>query len=399
MTSEKVKFSGWHAVRVIGWGKEKGKDFWLCANSWGSDWGENGFFKIRRGTNEASCEEHGFFGVKWECATGEGVNEFGRCAPMSELEEVDGPAFSTEKPKTDAVTESSTTEKPGKPGKPEKPEKPEKCEKGEKRDENGECVPKSTKPPKTEKPPKTTVPTPTVPTTQSTPNSETTQSSAVLTTPMVCNSESQPEGHYWNTEANTCISCLMEFSNEYSDLKTYLEKMLDYASITSVADSTALRLEFNYQSSYENSDYGALGDEWKSILIKLTPDTVRNDRFLSVQVGDKIVYDIALKYFFHIPLQNGIEPSLFDPLFWLLRNQVDYELHSDNIWTNTMEREVENVMFGLDDVNCRDNFTPPPVTTTIEPTMCPSGFSGPGCEEYSCRESKWGKSYSAFRKN
>ncbi|KAL3101976.1 hypothetical protein niasHS_003385 [Heterodera schachtii] len=47
---------GGHAVKVIGWGVEKGQPYWLAANSWGDDWGEHGFFRIRRGTNEAEFE-------------------------------------------------------------------------------------------------------------------------------------------------------------------------------------------------------------------------------------------------------------------------------------------------------------------------------------------------------
>jgi cathepsin B len=30
---------GEHTVRVIGWGKELGLNYWLCANSWGMYWG------------------------------------------------------------------------------------------------------------------------------------------------------------------------------------------------------------------------------------------------------------------------------------------------------------------------------------------------------------------------
>ena len=37
---------GGHAVKMIGWGNEGGEDYWLCANSWGPSWGENGFFKM-----------------------------------------------------------------------------------------------------------------------------------------------------------------------------------------------------------------------------------------------------------------------------------------------------------------------------------------------------------------
>ena len=41
---------GGHAVKVIGWGKEDEKDYWLCANSWNTSWGDNGLFKIRMGS-------------------------------------------------------------------------------------------------------------------------------------------------------------------------------------------------------------------------------------------------------------------------------------------------------------------------------------------------------------
>lgn len=33
---------GGHAVKVLGWGEENGTPYWLVANSWNSDWGDNG---------------------------------------------------------------------------------------------------------------------------------------------------------------------------------------------------------------------------------------------------------------------------------------------------------------------------------------------------------------------
>lgn len=38
---------GGHAVRIVGWGVDAvAGEYWIVANSWGSSWGENGFFKI-----------------------------------------------------------------------------------------------------------------------------------------------------------------------------------------------------------------------------------------------------------------------------------------------------------------------------------------------------------------
>lgn len=49
---------GGHAVKLIGWGtSEEGEDYWLLANQWNRGWGDDGYFKILRGTNECGIEE------------------------------------------------------------------------------------------------------------------------------------------------------------------------------------------------------------------------------------------------------------------------------------------------------------------------------------------------------
>ncbi|KAI6653418.1 Cathepsin B [Oopsacas minuta] len=47
---------GGHAVKIIGWGVEDGTPYWTVANSWNADWGDKGFFKIRRGHDECGIE-------------------------------------------------------------------------------------------------------------------------------------------------------------------------------------------------------------------------------------------------------------------------------------------------------------------------------------------------------
>merc|ERR1712038_1715689 len=52
----KGKPLGGHAIRLLGWGEENGTPYWLVANSWNYDWGDNGTFKILRGKDHCGIE-------------------------------------------------------------------------------------------------------------------------------------------------------------------------------------------------------------------------------------------------------------------------------------------------------------------------------------------------------
>ncbi|XP_065222147.1 cathepsin B-like cysteine proteinase 4, partial [Planococcus citri] len=57
------KSLGGHAVKIIGWGEEYGVKYWLIANSWGENWGENGTFRIIRGENHCNIETGVYAGI------------------------------------------------------------------------------------------------------------------------------------------------------------------------------------------------------------------------------------------------------------------------------------------------------------------------------------------------
>jgi len=50
------KTLGGHAIKMIGWGVDNGTPYWICTNSWNDTWGEQGTFRILRGSNECGIE-------------------------------------------------------------------------------------------------------------------------------------------------------------------------------------------------------------------------------------------------------------------------------------------------------------------------------------------------------
>ena len=56
---------GSHAVLLVGWGEHESDDskvdYWVVKNSWGEDWGEQGYFRIKMG--ECFLAEAGYDGA------------------------------------------------------------------------------------------------------------------------------------------------------------------------------------------------------------------------------------------------------------------------------------------------------------------------------------------------
>jgi len=47
---------GGHAIEIVGYGGTGSNSYWIVKNSWGTRWGNNGFFQIKSGNNECNFE-------------------------------------------------------------------------------------------------------------------------------------------------------------------------------------------------------------------------------------------------------------------------------------------------------------------------------------------------------
>ena len=60
---------GGHAIKIVGWGTQvdsstnKSIDYWTVANSWDTSWGEQGYFRIKRGVNMCGIESNVYAGL------------------------------------------------------------------------------------------------------------------------------------------------------------------------------------------------------------------------------------------------------------------------------------------------------------------------------------------------
>ncbi len=55
---DKSNPQGGHAIQIMGWGKENGVDFWWICNSWGTDWGLSGYFRMKMGIEKCQLEQN-----------------------------------------------------------------------------------------------------------------------------------------------------------------------------------------------------------------------------------------------------------------------------------------------------------------------------------------------------
>jgi cathepsin B len=58
-SEEAFKFNGNHIVKLLGWEKgPDGQEFWIAENTWGSDWGEQGYFRVLANDQSTGIDQY-----------------------------------------------------------------------------------------------------------------------------------------------------------------------------------------------------------------------------------------------------------------------------------------------------------------------------------------------------
>lgn len=62
-----TRLSGAQAVEILGWGvdADTSEEFWIIKNSWGEDWGEEGYARIAKNVKDLGLEDLVITGVPW----------------------------------------------------------------------------------------------------------------------------------------------------------------------------------------------------------------------------------------------------------------------------------------------------------------------------------------------